>query len=138
LMNVFRVANSSAATHADALDPYGNTWRTTLLQVAGPGTYSQWTGGQPDWRAHTAVHSSVGSLNVVTTTAANQKISYLMESMASRGITGEIGVVMIGIRNAFATAGSQAFIRRNGVDTMLPDLTLPSSANAGVRWYRVS
>jgi hypothetical protein len=65
-------------------------------------------------------------------------MSYLMESMVSRGITGHIGVVMVGIRNAYATAGSQAFIRRNGVDIMLPGLTLPSNTNAGMRWYRVS
>ena len=58
--------------------------------------------------------------------------------MASRGITGNIGVVMIGIRHA-CPAGTQAFIRRNGVDTMLPDFTLAASnTNGGLRWYRVS
>ena len=134
LMNVFRAGLTSTADQTETLVP----WRTTLLQAAGSGTYSDWTGGQPDWRARSAIHGGIGSFNAVTTTAASQKISYLMESMASRGITGNIGVVMVGIRNSYATAGSQAFIRRNGVETMLPDFTLPSSPNAGMRWYRVS
>lgn len=138
LMNIFRAGITSAQSHGDTLPQYGNTWRTTLLQAAGPGTYSQWTGGQPDWRAHSAVHFQIGSLNSVTTTTPNQKISYLMESMLSRGITGNIGVVMVGIRNGYATTGAMAFIRRNGVETLLPNFTLPSSTNAGVRWYRVS
>ena len=135
LMDVFRAGVTSAQTHGDTLDHYGNTWRTTLLQPAGAGTYSQWTGGQPDWRARSIISDPVMWQNMVTTNVPAQKISYLMESMSSKGISGNIGVVLVGVRTNNIPAGTKAFIRRNGVETILDDFTLGSQ---DTRWYRVA
>ena len=134
-MNVTRSGLTAAKNHGDTLDPYGTSWRTTLLEAAGAGTHSQWSGGQPDWRARSIIAGDAGFANPVTTAVSGQKISYRMESMLSRGITGNVSTVLVGVRMQTATANSRVFIRRNGVETILNDFTL---AGLETRWYRVA
>jgi YD repeat-containing protein len=137
LVDVYRVGISVAKNHGDQLGFYGDSWRTTLLEAAGPGSYSQWTGGQPDWRERASlIPTSLGGGNPVTSNNAGQRISYAMESMLARGITGSIGTVMVGVRmNTQLSTNTKAFIRRNGVDTTLTDMVL---TNSQFRWYRVA
>ena len=135
LMNLWRVGATAAKNHGDPLDLYGNTWRTTLLEAAGPGTHAQWIGGQPDWRARSAIVAPGGYLNPVTTNVTGQKVSYVVQSMLSRGITGTIGTVLVGVRMGVVSANTRAFIRRNGVETALPNLSLQSG---NLKWYRVA
>jgi hypothetical protein len=135
LMNIFRSGLTAAKNHGDPLGSYGSGWRTTLLQPDAAGTYSQWPNGQPDWRARSAIVSPNGFLNPVMPTAVGQKVSYRIESMLSRGITGNIGAVLVGVRMQSASVNTKAFVRRNGVDTVLTDLAL---ATQNFRWYRVA
>ncbi|HEU0051915.1 MAG TPA: hypothetical protein VFQ39_02015, partial [Longimicrobium sp.] len=125
----------SEASHGSALDRYGSSWRTTLLEVAGAGTYSEWTGGQPDWRARASGGGNSSFANPVTTNLPAKKVSYLIEPMTSRGIYGKIGAVMVGVRVGGVTTGTKAFVRRNGAETELTDLPL---VNGFFRWYRVA
>jgi YD repeat-containing protein len=134
LMNVWRAGLTTAKNHTDPLETYGSSWRTTLLQADGAGTYSQWTGGQPDWRARSIIAGSSAYGHSVTTSVTGQKVSYRIESMLSRGITGNIGTVLVGVRMEQATTNTRAFIRRNDVETLLNDFTLTN----GTRWYRVA
>ncbi|MBY0494033.1 MAG: hypothetical protein K2Y23_07440 [Cyanobacteria bacterium] len=135
LMNVFRAGLTAGQTHANTLDHYGDTWRTTLVDAVGPGTYSQWTGGFPDWRGRSMVSGKNNFLNVVTSSVAGQKISYLMESMSARGITGNIGAVLVGVRTHTVSSTTKVFVRRNGVETQLDDFALSTQTT---RWYRVA
>ena len=136
-MNVWRVGVTTAKNHGDSLDAYGDTWRTTLLEAAGPGTYSQWTTGQPDWRARSAIAGTGGYFNPVTTMWPETDISYLMESMPSRGITGNIGSVLVGVRmSVVSVSTTKPFIIRNGVETALTEMVL--AAGSRMKWYRVA
>jgi hypothetical protein len=136
LLDVWRLGVTAAPTHGSMLDAYGDAWRTTLLEAAGPGTYAEWTGGQPDWRARSAMGGSGAFTNPVTTSLSGRKISYRMESMLARGITGTIGTVLVGVRmNTQIAANSRVFLRRNGVETTLTDLVLTVGT---FRWYRVA
>jgi len=137
LMNLSRLGATAATNHGDPFDPYGTAWRTTLLEAAGTGTHTQWTGGQPDWRARSAMPRTAtgGGAPLVSTNVSGNKISYVMEPMVSRGITGSIGAVMVGVRMGTVSANTRAFIRRNGVETPITALTLTSN---DYRWYRVA
>jgi YD repeat-containing protein len=138
LMNIWRTGLAGTPSGTQPLNVYGSSWRTTLLQTAGPGTYSQWTGGQPDWRARSIISSYAGFQGhwpeTVQSTGAGQKLSYRMESMLSRGITGTIGNVLVGVRMQYAW-GAQVFIRRNGVETILTGAPLGPTQTY---WYRVA
>jgi YD repeat-containing protein len=136
LLNVWRVGHTAEGAHGTGLDYYGSTWRTTLLEAAGEGSYAEWAGGQPDWRARAAGGGSGGFMNPVTTNVAGKRISYRMESMVSRGITGKIGAVLVGVRMSNAVSpNTRAFVKRNGVETTLTNLVLQ---NHQFRWYRVA
>ena len=75
-MNLWRVGLTAATNASDTLDYYGSTWRTTMLEPAGSGTYSQWTTGQPDWRARSVVVTPSAFTSPVTANTSGQKISY--------------------------------------------------------------
>ena len=135
LMNVWRAGATAAQNPGGTLGVYGSAWRTTLLQAAAAGTYTEWTGGQPDWRARSIIAGQNGFTNPATTTIAGLKLSYRMESMLSRGITGDIATVLIGVRMQYFSPNTRVFISRNGVETILTDMTLGATDN---RWYRVA
>ncbi|MBY0492705.1 MAG: right-handed parallel beta-helix repeat-containing protein [Cyanobacteria bacterium] len=135
LMNVWKAALLGAQSHGDPMETYETNWRSTLLQAADAGTYSAWTGGRPDWRARSIIAGDGTFPLSVSSSVLGEKISYRMESMASRGISGQIGSVLVGVRMQAASAATKAFIRRNGVDTTLTDFTLASN---DTRWYRVA
>ena len=59
-----------------------------------------------------------------------------MESMVSRGVTGTIGTVLVGMRLGSVSGDTRAFVRRNGVDTVLNDMVL--TANSSFAWYRIA
>ncbi len=57
------------------------------------------------------------------------KISYLMESMPSRGITGNIGSVLVGVRmSVVSVSTTKPFIIRNGVETALTEMVLAAGS----------
>jgi hypothetical protein len=134
-MNVFEAGLTAEASHGSTLDHYGSSWRTTLLQAAGAGTYSEWSLGEPDWRARSMMQGTGTLTNAVQTNTSNKKVSYLMEPMISRGITGNVGTVLVGIYAGGSLTGVEPFIRRNGVETPLTSLVLSSDV---FRWCRVA
>jgi len=94
--------------------------RITLVPVSGPGTYSNWAGGTPDWRARLGFHKGAGTQSgavAVTTTTPSSRQSYAVKSLTSMGITGTIKSAKVIVNYTNDTAGSAIlFIRRNGVD----------------------
>jgi len=135
LMSIWRTGVVAEKFDTQNLDSYGTTWRTTLIEAAAPGMYSEWTGGQPDWRARSMIAGDGGFYQPVISTIGNQKISYRMESLLARGITGNISSVMVGVRMQYVTPTTRVFVRRNGVETILNDLVPAATLN---KWYRIA